>query len=284
MITTTQTTKGRFDLGDGTLYYEMAGQGETVILSHAAFLDSRMFDAQWDMLAQHFRVIRYDLRGFGQSSEASGPVDRREDLTRLLAHLGVTRAHFVGCSMSGTIMLDVALQKPELVASLTVVGSDPSGFEMVGEMPRYMEEMFGVMQQGNDERGSELQIRIWFDGQFREPNQVDATLRQKALDMNRIPVSRKTFFIADMEPVNPLTPPAVTRLNEVACPVLIVVGSLDHPELARAADMMAEGIPNARKVVMDGAAHVPSFEQPEVFNPILLDFLRGSKRMVNRPF
>lgn len=275
MTTLTQTKTGHFDLGDGTLYYEVAGQGETVVLSHAAFLDSRMFDAQWDVLAQQYRVIRYDMRGFGRSSEAKGPADRREDLTRLLAHLGVPRAHFVGCSMSGTLMLDVALDHPELVASLTVVGSDPSGFEMQGDMPRYLEEMFGVMQQGNnDDYGSELQIRIWFDGQFREPNQVDAQLRQKALDMNRIPVSRKTFFIADTEPVNP-PPPAVTRLKEVKCPTLVVVGALDHPELVRAADVMAEGIPNARKVIMDGTAHVPSFEKAEEFNAILLDFLKG---------
>jgi pimeloyl-ACP methyl ester carboxylesterase len=274
MTTKTQTTSGRFDLGDGTLYYETAGAGPTVVLGHAAFLDSRMFDAVWDTLAQHFHVIRYDLRGFGQSSEVQGPVDRRADLTRLLAHLGVTQAHLVGCSMSGEIACDLAIEKPELVASLTMVGSNPSGFEMVGEMPRYFEEMFGAMERGDIDRVNELQIRIWFDGNFREPEQMDAALRQKALEMNRIPVSRKTFFLADMQAVNPLTPPAVTRLNEIKCPTLIIVGSLDHPELVRAADVMVEGIPNARKVVMEGTAHVPSFEKPEEFSRILLEFLQ----------
>ncbi|MBL8164111.1 MAG: serine hydrolase, partial [Anaerolineae bacterium] len=58
----------RSGLGDGALYYEVAGAGETVVLSHAAFLDSRMFDEQWDVLAQRYRVIRYDMRGYGQSS------------------------------------------------------------------------------------------------------------------------------------------------------------------------------------------------------------------------
>jgi pimeloyl-ACP methyl ester carboxylesterase len=275
MTTKTQTTSGHLDLGDGTLYYGTAGEGSTVVLGHAAFLDSRMFDAVWDTLAQHFHVIRYDLRGFGQSSEVQGPVDRRADLTRLLAHLGVTQAHLVGCSMSGEMACDLAIEKPELVASLTMVGSNPSGFEMVGEMPRYFEEMFGAMERGDIDRVNELQIRIWFDGNFREPEQMDAALRQKALEMNRIPVSRKTFFLADMQAVNPLTPPAVTRLNEIKCPTLVIVGSLDHPELVRAADVMVEGIPNARKVVMEGTAHVPSFEKPEEFSRILLEFLQG---------
>ena len=271
----TQTTSGYFDLGDGKLYYETAGEGETVVLSHAAFLDSRMFDAQWDVLAQSYRVIRYDMRGYGRSSEATGPTNFRQDLARLVAHLGVTRAHFVGCSMGGELVLDLAIEQPSLVASATVVGSNPSGFEMQGEMPRYFEDMFGAFEKGDMARANELQIRIWFDGNFREPNEVDAALREKALMMNRIPVDRRTFLVAQSEPVGALTPPAVKRLSEITCPVLAVVGTLDHPELVRAANEIAAGIRNARKALMEGTAHVPSFEKPEEFNRILLDFLKS---------
>jgi 2-hydroxy-6-oxonona-2,4-dienedioate hydrolase len=266
----TQTTTGHFDLEDGSLYYEMTGEGETVVLSHTAFFDSRMFDAQWDVLARQYRVIRYDLRGFGKSSEVQNPVNHRADLLHLLEHLDVTRAHFVGCSLGGEFLLDLALEHPELAASLTMVGATPSGFELVGEPPRYMFEMFDVVARGDVNKGSELQIRIWLDGIFREPNQVDATLREKALAMNRNSVERKTVLIADTEP---LDPPAVKRLDEVRCPVLIVVGALDHPEIVRAADVMVEAMPNARKAIIEGAAHVPSYENPEVFNQLLLNFL-----------
>jgi pimeloyl-ACP methyl ester carboxylesterase len=69
-----QTKKGHLNLGDGQLYYETAGKGMPIVLSHAAFLDSRMFDAVWEPLAKHFRVIRYDMRGFGQSSPVTGPL------------------------------------------------------------------------------------------------------------------------------------------------------------------------------------------------------------------
>jgi len=113
------------------------------------------------------------------------------------------------------------------------------------------------------------------DGEFREPDQMDQALREKALAMNRIPVAGNTFFIADMQPMRPLDPPALTRLGEVRCPALIVAGSLDNSELVRAAEVMAQGIPHAHKVIMDGCAHVPSYENPAVFNQHLLKFLQA---------
>jgi pimeloyl-ACP methyl ester carboxylesterase len=268
------TTSGYMEMSDGgKLYYETAGEGEVVVLGHAAFLDSRMFDAQWELLAKRFRIIRYDMRGFGKSSEVHGPRCRRDDLCQLLRHLSVTRAHFIGCSMGGEIALDLALEQPELAASLCVVCSTPSGFQMQGEPPRYLFEMFDTMQNGDVDRASELAIRIWFDGNYREPDQVDAALRERALTMNRIPVERSTFMIADTQPAKPLDPPAVGRLNEVKCPVLVMVGELDHPEILRAGDLMTANIPDARKAVIDDSAHVPSFEQPDTFNELFLDFV-----------
>lgn len=271
----TQSNEGFLDLGDGLLYYETAGEGEPVVLSHAAFLDSHMFDAQWGDLARHFQVIRYDMRGFGQSGEVRGPVCRRDDLRRLLEHLNVTRAHFIGCSAGGENVLDLALEHPALALSLTLVGATPGGFELQGQPPRYLFEMFDALQRGDVENASELQIRIWLDGQFREPAQVDAALRSQALKMNRIPVERRTMLIGDMQPLRPLDPPAVTRLGDVTCPVLVVAGALDHPEILRAASLMADSIPDARKAVIEDCSHVPSFERPDLFNPIVMSYLRG---------
>ena len=276
-----QTTKEYFDLGDGRLYYEIAGEGMPLILSHAAFLDSRMFDAVWEPLAEHFRVIRYDMRGYGQSSPANGPLCRRHDLERLLDHLGVAQAHLVGCSHGGQITLDLALEQPQRAASLCLVGSAPSGFEVKGAPPRYMLEMFEAAQRGEVERASELQIRIWLDGEYREPDQVDAELRKKALGMNHIFVAHNTFLVADAQPADPIDPPAITRLETVNCPTLILAGSLDHPEVLRAADEMAARIPKARRTVLEGCGHVPTYEQPGAFTRLLLDFLSDVEASVS---
>ncbi len=269
----THTTSGYLELDAGTIYYETAGAGVPLVLSHAAFLDSRMFNPQWEALAQHFQVIRYDMRGYGRSSAVDGPICRRDDLRRLLEYLDIDHAHFVGCSNGGAIMLDLVLEQPELARSLMLVGAAPSGFEIEGEPPRYMLEMFAAAQAGAVDQTNELQIRIWLDGEYREPDAVDSTLRQQALAMNRIPVEQQTFLIADMQPVCLIDPPAVVRLHDIQCPVLIVAGALDHAEVLRAASKLTEGISTARKIVVENAGHVPSFEQPEVFNALLLDFL-----------
>jgi len=267
------TTKNYLDLGDGQLYYEVAGKGAPLVLSHAAFLDSRMFDAVWEPLAEYFRVIRYDLRGFGKSSPVTAPLSRRDDLERLLTHLDVTRAHLVGCSLSGEISLDLTLEQPQRSASLTLVGATPGGFELQGEAPRHMMEMIEAMQRGDIDRANELQIRIWLDGGYREAGQVDAALRKKALEMNRIPVAQNTYFIADAQPIHPPAPPAVTRLEAVTCPTWVVAGALDHPEVLRAANEMTQRIPHARKTIIESTGHVPSYEQPARFVKLLLDFL-----------
>jgi 2-hydroxy-6-oxonona-2,4-dienedioate hydrolase len=272
-----QTNKGHLDLADGQLYYETAGKETPLVLSHAAFLDSRMFDDIWELLAKRFRVIRYDMRGFGKSSPVTGPLCRRDDLDRLLTHLGITQAHLVGCSNGGGVSLDLALEQPQRFTSLTLVGSTPSGFELQGEPPRHMLEMFDAMQRGDIDHASELQIRIWLDGEHREAEQVNSKLRKKALEMNRIPVSQSTFFIADTQPLKPLDPPAITRLESVKCPTLIIAGSLDHPEILRAADEMINRISNAQKAMMATCGHVPSYEQPEAFVKLLLDFLGDVK-------
>lgn len=269
-----KTTKGYLDFSDGQLYYETAGEGMPLVLSHAGFLDSRMFDAVWEPLAKHFRVIRYDMRGFGKSSPATGPVSRRNDLERLLTHLDVEQAHLVGCSLGGQIGLDLSLEQPQRVASLTLVGATPGGFELQGDPPRQLMDMMDAMQRGDIDYASELQIHIWLDCEYREARQVDAALRKKALEMNRIPVSHGTFFVADTQPVDPLDPPAVTRLESISCPTLVIAGALDHPEILRAADEMVERIPYARKTIIESAAHVPSYEQPDIFVELLLDFLR----------
>ncbi len=69
-----KTTNGYIEVDDGKLYYETAGEGEVLVLNHAGFVDSGMWDAQWETFAQHFRVIRFDMRGFGKSSLVQTPV------------------------------------------------------------------------------------------------------------------------------------------------------------------------------------------------------------------
>jgi pimeloyl-ACP methyl ester carboxylesterase len=265
------------DLDGQRLYYQdVAGprNSPAIVLGHAAFLDSRMWDAQIDTLNQRYRVIRYDMLGFGRSGLVNGPRSRRADLLRLLDHLDVGRAHYIGCSMGGEIGLDLALEHPVRIASLMLINSAPSGFAPQGEPPRYLFEMIDATQRGDFERVGELHMRIWFDGPFREPDQINSTLRARAREMNRVCVRQNTYVIADVEPANPLSPPAITRLRDVICPTTIVTGALDDPEILRAGRLMADAIPNARYTSIANTAHVPSFEDADAFEAVLAGHLQ----------
>ncbi len=262
------------DVGNGRIYYEMAGNGDPLVLCHAGFVDSGMWDGQWADFSRHYRVIRFDMRGYGKSDPVPGPISRRKDLENLLDQLGIQRAVLLGCSMGGSIVLDFALDHPERVDGLVLVSAVPSGFQMQGSPPPNLLKMISAMQQGDLEQVSELQLRLWVDGPFRRPEQVDPRVRRRAAEMNRIPVEHGTWAKVDANPIDSLNPPAVERLGQVHVPTLIVVGALDDPEILRAADLMEQGIRGARKAVIPGAAHVPNMEKPEEFNRVVLEFLR----------
>lgn len=270
------TASGRYiNITGANIYTESAGSGDTVVLVHAGFLDSGMWDAQFEALSKTHHVVRYDQRGFGKSDPAAGPVSRHQELADVLDTLGISRATIIGCSQGGTAALDFALAHPEKVISLILVSATPSGFEMRGEPPADMLAMFGAAQQGDLARVSELQIKLWIDGGFRQADQVDSKVRTYAARMNKVAVERGTFFTADAQPLNPLDPPAVQRLGEVNTPVLVIDGGLDHPELLRAADVLVSNIRGARKLVIENAAHTPNMERPEVFDRAVLDFLQA---------
>ncbi len=271
----TQSTVGHADLGNGKLYYEMGGEGETLILCHAGFVDSGMWDDQWNDFTQHYRVIRFDMRGYGKSDPVTEPISRRDDLYRLLKQIGVQHTYLLGCSMGGQIVIDFALEHPEMVSGLIVISTTPGGFALQGEPPPKLIEMIAAVQQGDLVRASELQLQIWVDGPFRQPEQVNPLVRQHAAEMNRIVVANGTWAKADAQPLNPLEPPAVERLSELHVPTLIMVGALDHPEILRAANMMTSHIDGGEQIIIPETAHVPNMEQPIEFNQSVLNFLHG---------
>lgn len=265
-----RATTGMISLGDGRLYFEMAGAGPTLVFTHAGFVDSGMWDTQWAEFTKSYRVIRYDMRGYGKSDPVKGPISRRADLYRLLKHLHVQKATLVGCSMGGEISLDFTLEHPELVSKLVLVSTAPSGFEMQGEPPPTVMAMMEAAQKGDWARVSELQIEIWVDGPFRQKEQVDANVRQRAAEMNRIPVENQTWMKADAQP---LDPPASKRLSDIRVPTLVIVGAQDDPEILRAGDVLTKGIPGAKQTVIPDTAHVPNMEKPAVFNHAVAGFL-----------
>ena len=80
MAATDQPTIGFVETNGTQLYYETMGEGHPLVLIHGGYMDRRMWDDQFVVFAQHYRVIRYDVRGFGKSELPPVPYTDRQDL------------------------------------------------------------------------------------------------------------------------------------------------------------------------------------------------------------
>ena len=156
-------------MNGASLYYEILGEGEPLVLLHAGIADRRMWDEQFGAFAERYRVVRYDRRGFGRSALVEDPYSHHDDLRGLLDHLGIERASFVGCSMGGGAVIDFALSNPERARALVLVGSAVSGVESNETPPEEWEELVAADEAGDLERVSELEVRIWVDGPIGTP-------------------------------------------------------------------------------------------------------------------
>jgi pimeloyl-ACP methyl ester carboxylesterase len=250
--------------------YEILGEGDPLVLVHAGIADGRMWSPQMEAFSDRYRVIRYDQRGFGETPAVAGSFSRHEDLRGLLDHLGIERVSFVGCSMGGGAILDFALEHPERVALVVLVCSAVGGFQPEVEPPREWDELVAADEAGDLERVSELEVRMWVDGPRRGPEEVAPETRDLVREMNLIALQNEASELG--EEIE-LEPSAADRLHEIQAPTLVIAGDLDQPRTIQAADLLARSIPEARKIIMPGTAHLPNLERPEEFNRIVLDFL-----------
>jgi len=261
---------GFLDVQGAPLYYEVAGQGPALLLIHAGIADHRMWDQQLAVFAQQYRVIRYDLRSFGQSLLPAGPFAFYEDPAALLQHLGVKKTHVIGASFGGKIALDFALAYPAMIDSLLLVATTIGGYPPSEEIRRFGEEEETMLERGDFEGATELNLRMWVDGPLRTPEQVNPYVRQRVHDMQY-----HAFTASTPEGVEEiaLDPPAALRLAELHRPTLVLVGDCDVPHMLVLAHELTTHITRAQQVIVPGVAHMVSMEQPEFFTSTVLEFL-----------
>jgi 3-oxoadipate enol-lactonase len=264
--------------GDILTYYEdeapappSARREAPVVLIHGHSADLRLWEPQVPALVgAGYRVVRYDVRGHGRSSVPPTGYDWEHylaDLRALLDHLRVSRAHLAGISMGGAIALELALEEPGRVASLTLLDSALPGFAYSPQFEDDVERLRDAVRAEGPRAAVE---RHWlthpiFDGVRRRP-EAFAALRRMVLDY-------PAADYLDEAEYPPPERPAIERLHEVSAPTLVVVGELDLPDFRIIADILAENLPRARKLVVPDAGHLPSLERPEEVNPALLSFL-----------
>jgi len=264
-------TTGVATINGAGLAYETAGSGRTVVLVHAGICDRRMWDPQFDRYAERYRIIRYDLRGFGDSPMVAGPFSHAEDLVALLDELDAGAAIFIGASMGGSAALDVALSHPDRVDALITVGSSPKGSKADDPvLAEAYEEAGKAFETGDLDRVNEIEMRIWFDGPHRSPDEVDPSLRSSVSAMNLRALQHEREIEGDEQ-----APPfrANDRLHELTIPVLAVVGSLDRIGAVEGSRRIADEVTRGQFAEIPGTAHLPSMERPRAFDDLVLPFL-----------
>jgi pimeloyl-ACP methyl ester carboxylesterase len=261
------TQTGFAEVNGTRLYYERAGSGHPIVLVHGFSLDTRMWNDQFEAFARRYHVIRYDLRGFGQSAPPQGrPYRHSDDLRALLAYLQIAHADVVGLSMGGGVALDFALDHPERVRALVLVDSTLGGYTFSDEWERDIRPVWATGRA----QGIEAAKAAWQAHPLFEPiRQNPAAARAFA----RIVGDYSGWHFGGRDSEQARSVSAMQRLAEVRAPTLVVVGERELRDFLDIADALAQGIPGARKVVLPNVGHMSNMEAPEAFNEAVLNFL-----------
>ncbi|MGB9874802.1 MAG: alpha/beta fold hydrolase [bacterium] len=259
---------GYLKIEECELYFEIEGSGHPLVFIHGGNMDRRMWDEQFFLFAEYFRVIRYDVRGFGKSTPSREPYSPGEDLYFLLNHLDIPKTHIVGLSLGGTIAIEFAISHVEMVDKLVLVGSGVGGFQFAEEGIRRQMEIMKVAQ----EEGTKRAVELWLQDPMMVPAMENPHISAK---IRRICLENLYAYSPDFAPLKSIKPPAIHRLKEIQSPTLVIVGERDDPEILTIADILEREIPEVKKLIIPGAGHIVNMEKPGEFNKIVLDFLRN---------
>ena len=271
-MSNSQVISGYVDIDQTGLYYEIAGSGMPLILVHAGVADCELWESEFHSFSENFRVIRYDMRGYGNSDPVDGPFSHLGDLRGVINELALTPPLILmGCSMGGVLTLDYALENPQHVKALIIIGPGSCGLEFENCTQELFLEAREAFEKGDLHKLAEIETQIWFDCIHADPDQVDQSMRALLYDMNRSILNRENQQMGQTQPE--ICQTAFSKLSQIDFPVLIIVGSRDLAYMHAAADYLAERIRLARKEVIDDAAHLPNLDQPHLFQEVIVNFL-----------
>ena len=208
-----------------------------------------------------FRVLRYDLRGHGGSglrSEPFGVDDLGRDVVELLDELGIGRVSFCGLSLGGAIGQWLAANEPGRIDRL-VLACTTARF---GESEQWLERASKVRAEGLESIADSVLAR-WFTSAMADPDV--AAFREMLLSTPAEGYAATCEALARWDFRN--------RVGEIRAPTLVVVGAADPVTAPPEIEPLAEGIPDARLVVLPGAAHLANVERPDEFGAAVSEHL-----------
>jgi 3-oxoadipate enol-lactonase len=258
----------------GRLSYEDAGSGVPIVLLHEGIADHRVWDREFPLLAHTHRVVRYDQRGFGASTPATGPFAYTDDLATVIDQLRLDRPVLVAPSMGGRVAIDFALDHPTKTRGIFLLAPGLSGMQI-----EYDPEGRSAFEE--DDRRSSAVGAAWSKGDkataFEELRKLwCAALTGPALELFRTMVRENEAEVFDSrsERLDHLTgAPAARRLDSLKVPTQVLVGDRDNPSAPRFAMYIAKNVPGAVLTRVAGADHLINLSAPVAFDRELKAFL-----------
>lgn len=240
------------------LWYEESGSGPSLVLLHEGVVDSRIWDPVLPLLADGYHVVRYDQRGFGRSPLPDGPYSVVEDLLSVLDAAVVEEATLVGCSRGGGIALTTAVDRPDRVAGLVLVGSGLPGQPLkIDWTPEQIARWDSAEANDDYAAMAELDMEVW------APMGADRPLR--------------AMFVENAEGSNmehdTTDEPVADRLDQISKPTLVITGSRDVEAINAVGDLLAREIRGAQRALIDEADHMIQWRAPEELAQHVVRFL-----------
>lgn len=257
------------DDNDFMMAFQDSCDKPTLLLIHGFPLNSNLWGAQIDDLANFARIIAPDLRGHGQSGEIAGPYSVEllaDDCADLLGHLNVSTPFVVcGLSMGGYIAFEFYRRFPEYVAGLILASTKAGADSAEGKTNRdKMAEM--ARKQGVTAVADAMLPKMMSPQTAKDDKELVEFVRDM---MESTSVEGVVGALAAMRD----RPDSTAMLADIDVPVLIIHGADDQLIPVSEAEAMARAIPDARLVIIPDAGHLPCLEQPDAFNDAVIDFL-----------
>lgn len=243
-----------------------------VLLVHSAVVNRRAWDGVVPHLVEAgYRVLVYDMRGFGESTSEDVEFTGHDDLLAVLDHFGVARAAVVGNSMGAHFALDAILAAPDRFVGYAWVGGGISGFDKdpsPAELALFDAEE--AAEEAKDwDLATEYDARIWMDGPGQPATRVATEVRAAFKRMDRELLEPGREFGRRQKAAEP----AIDRLGTVRVPTLVVVGGLDTVGTQASAERLAEDVPAARLIRIPDVAHIIGMEVPDRLAALIVEHL-----------
>jgi 3-oxoadipate enol-lactonase len=226
---------------------DTGGDGPALVLVHPGWGNADIWSQLITSLPSHYRVLRYDDRGFGRSPLSTAPFTRTDDLRAVLDYAGIRHAVIVGHSGGGGTALSLALSDPERVTSLVLLAPGLPDYPWPPGDPYGVE--FGSLLAARDADGLvRLGLATWASAGDGDEARSQIT-------------SAVSTFLADNDLELP-PPPAFERLGQIRAPTVVVRGDREYPMVVECSDAIAERILGSRRVLIPGADHMLPLRVP----------------------